>query len=168
MHVTVGTYVCVCMCTTRAHTQRTLIHTHVFAHAHSVHVHYGGECGTSTVIHENDSRIIVAASDMIRNDKVAELLEQRRAMDLKQLNQVNPICCVSHIYNQSVYSFSGHYVPLGRTMLRGAMFHLYAVCVCVWVGGWVCGCVCGCCVFVAVWCVCVWVCVCALYGCFVC
>ena len=34
---------------------------------------------------------------MIRNDKVAELLEQRRAMDLKQLNQVNPICCVSHI-----------------------------------------------------------------------
>ena len=27
---------------------------------------------------------------MIRNDKIAELLEQRRAMDLKQLNKVLP------------------------------------------------------------------------------
>ena len=33
---------------------------------------------------------ITAASDMIRNDKIAELLEQRRAMDLKQLNKVLP------------------------------------------------------------------------------
>lgn len=48
-------HMCVCMCTTRAHTQRTLIHTHVLAHAHSVYVHYGGEYGTSTVIHENNS-----------------------------------------------------------------------------------------------------------------
>ena len=33
---------------------------------------------------------VTAASDMIRNDKIAELLEQRRAMDLKQLNKVLP------------------------------------------------------------------------------
>ena len=80
---------------------------------------------------------VAAASDMIRNDKVAELLEQRRSMDLKQLNKVpqfamHPTQCHSVVWRALRMSLFG---GLGQEC--GTVFYSY---VCTW---YLCGmCVC--------------------------
>lgn len=74
---------------------------------------------------------VTAASDMIRNDKVAELLEQRRSMDLKQLNKVpqfvmHPTQCHSVVW-QALCSFLE---GLLRSVVQ-CFIHTYVCDVCV-------------------------------------
>lgn len=76
---------------------------------------------------------VAAASDMIRNDKVAELLEQRRSMDLKQLNKVpqfvmHPTQCPSVVWQALRMSLFG-----GLAQKCGAVFYSYICTQCTYV-----------------------------------